>query len=103
MTEELTYETIPNEFWLKCSWCGRDLGDRTLQYEGSLGPVRACGDCREILFHEMQRSVPWIISNFLSEFVHDKENMDKFMKNTEVKEYYYDDMLKLAIQRMKEA
>ena len=28
MTEKLNYETIPNEFWPKCSWCGKDLGAR---------------------------------------------------------------------------
>lgn len=105
MTDEPTYETIPNEFWPKCSCCGRDLGFETLELENPQGILRVCSVCREILFHEMKLHVPWIISQFLSMFAEDKNTLDKFVNSlySEVKEFDVENMLKLAIQNMKKA
>ena len=103
MTEELTYETIPHEYWPKCAWCGLDLGDFTLETESPWGPMRICDDCRNILRHQIKISAPWVIGNFLADAVENKEVMNEFMRNTQVKEFHTGDMLKLAVQNMKEA
>jgi len=110
MTEELTYETIPNEFWPKCSWCGRDLGYGEavfvdLEFEGPhpQGPTRVCGSCREILFHEVKHLVPWVLTQFMNEFGDDKESIKKFMKGSEVQDLWPKEVLAEAIQNMKES
>ncbi len=49
MTEELTYETIPNEFWPKCFWCGEDLGDCTVEVDTEFNKRRICTECEMIV------------------------------------------------------
>ena len=100
---ELTYETIPHKYWPKCAWCGHDFGDFTLEAESPWGPMRICDDCREILRHQIMLFAPWVIGKFLAGIVKNKEAMNEFIENAQVKEFHTDDMLNLAVQNMKEA
>lgn len=96
MTEGLTYDTIPHEFWPKCTWCGEDLGGATFEVETGWGKQRICDKCRETFSEKLRDCIPWLLRD-LADF-YEKNPYPK-----RVKELGYEDMLKEAIQNMKEA
>ena len=68
MTEELTYETIPNEFWPKCFWCGEDLGDCTVEVDTEFNKRRICTECEMIVRAIVENSAPYFIAEILGQF-----------------------------------
>jgi len=97
MTEELTYDTIPNEFWPKCAWCGEDLGGCTFEVESDWGKQRICVKCQDTLGEQVRSCIPWLLRD-LADFLNEK---DKHRKGVSL--LGHEDMLKEAIQNMKEA
>ena len=102
---ELSYETIPNEFWPKCHWCGQDLGDLTLQVNmwiNSEHPKRICDHCRIIVAAIIKNDAPGLLADVLSHYAN-KAEVEKDTGWPRSKEVHSDEMLKLAIQNMRES
>lgn len=97
MTKELTYETIPNEFWPKCTWCGGDLGGCTLEVKNPWGKQRLCAQCRDTFIEELRLSIPVLIREMAHLFEDYLCREDRAITN----ELDSIDMLNEAIQNMK--
>lgn len=99
MDEELTYETIPGEFWPKCAWCGEDVGDGVTFKKQIL--TRSSG--RTICLAYFTMILDIINGNLASMLrdVWDGVSSDKIDLSS--KDYTLIDGLEIAIQNMKKA
>ncbi len=99
MTEELTYETIPNEFWPKCDWCGDDVGDGVTfkKQTGTRANERTiCLACFTMVLDIINGNLASMLRD-----VWDTVSSDKIDRSRE--DYTLIDGTEIAIQNMKEA
>ena len=95
MTEELSYETIPNEFWPKCDWCGHDIGEGQ-KFKSNL---RICNSCYFAVCDIIRVELPSILYRIFSEY----ETQSNKTPNEHFSGFDPDEMLKEAIQNIKKA
>lgn len=94
MTKELTYETIPNEYWPKCFWCGLDLGDSTIEVKTRFATRNICSECQDIVTAILTNITPIMLGELLIR-AGERECTGRYISIHEVKD--------MSIQRMKEA
>jgi len=65
MTPDLSYEEL-KPFWPKCSLCGLDLGDSSLEVNTGLGKRRICPECMNIIVEVVKLELPYILGELLN-------------------------------------
>jgi len=95
---EPTYETIPNEFWPKCDWCGDELGDGSIEIIQWEGHYRICLKCQAIFSAMSRNFTPIILGEFLAQYGNDEQ-----INSEEIHDIGLDELEEIAIQNMRES
>jgi len=89
-------DAIPEEYWPRCSWCGRLLPDCSVSHKTAFGECTICPVCCSMVGELVKRWAPGYVEEVLSLF-----------KDRDEPPYFetlgHEDLLKIAREKMKEA